>query len=610
MRDAAIAQKHNERTVWLVGWALASAVLILNFGADALRQKFYDPDNAMWLVGVRDMLAGQELWDSVQHRLNPPTGTEMHWARWLHATIAAPIAVLTPLFGAKTAEIITAFIWPLALLALFMSLVVRVCGEIGARDGLRLEASIAGALVAALAFPVTAKFSPGSFDHHTIELILAFLAILALIRVREAPHWGAIAGGAFAAIMATAAEGAPIAATGVLVCGLLWLLQPQAYARGLAWLGAAFAGGSVLFFLIMVPPASWGKPVCDAMSASFLGFGLAAGAVALVLAFVLPAAMRKTFGGRVAAAAALGAISLATLWVLFPDCASGGYSAMSAEMKDYWLSQIAEARSLPALAADNFALFLGIAGAPFAAVIAAAFYLSQRWRDTLGWIFLAFLLIGWALLAWQIRGGFFAAAFAIPFGAWAAARARQAWKAGTARTGVLVFVAAAMSSAPAAWSAVSEPLWKRTLPAGVFADYETRGDAAEDCTDPDAYAELRSIAPGVMFNNFMLGPGVLQWTQHSAIAAPYHRDADGLMTMITAMRSDADTAKTIIMRTASDYVLACSALPEMEFYSKHPRGSATLETTLASLLSAGTPPDWLEPMPLEHTPIKLYRIAR
>lgn len=228
----------------------------------------------------------------------------------------------------------------------------------------------------------------------------------------------------------------------------------------------------------------------------------------------------------------------------------------------------------------------------------------------MGWILLAFLAVGWALLAWQIRGGFYAIAFAIPFGGWAAVRARQVWKAGTARAGVFLFLAAAASSAPAAWSAVGAPIMAYTVPANVMANYEIRGDAAEDCQDPDAYTSLRDVPTGVMFNNFMLGPGVLQWTKHSALAAPYHRDSEGLMTVINAMRSDADGAKAIAMQTVADYVLVCAALPEMEFYPRKPVAGVDGKATLASLLVAGTPPQWLEPVPLANTPIRLYRIVR
>jgi hypothetical protein len=283
---------------------------------------------------------------------------------------------------------------------------------------------------------------------------------------------------------------------------------------------------------------------------------------------------------------------------------------MSPEMKTYWLSQIAETRSLPALAADDLALFMGVAGAPLAGLIGGSFYLSRRWREAEGWVLLGFLLAGWALLAWQIRGGFFAVAFAIPFGAWATARARQAWKIGSARSGILVFLAAAASSAPAAWSAVGEQIRVRTIPAEALHDFKARAASADDCTAPQAYAALRSIDPGVMFNNFMLGHGVLQWTSHSVIAAPYHRDADGLMKMITAMRSNSDAAKPIVMGTAADYVLVCGALPEVRFSISHPKGDASSQSTLATLLVDGTAPDWLTPIPLADTPLRLYRIVR
>ncbi len=596
--------------VWRLGWVLAAAILIVGFGGQAVRLEFTDPDNTMWLVSVRDVLAGQGWWDNIQHRLNPPDGTSMHWARWIATAIAAPIALLTPVVGQPTAEIIVAFAWPLALLAVFMNLIVRICGEIGERDGLRTEASVAGALVAALAFPTTAKFAPGGFDHHSIEIILTLVAVLGLLRMALSPKSGAVAGVALGVAMATAAEGAPFVVAGVLIAGLLWLFRPDVYRRGLGWMGAGLAGSSLVTFLLMVPPSRWGAPVCDEMSTPFLGFGLAAGGVAMLLGQVLPEAFTQTIGRRFAAAAALGAFSLASLWALFPACAGGGYSAMSADMQTYWLVQIAEARNLGALIAEDPSMVLSFAGAAFAGLIAAGFYLHKRWKSADGWILLGFLVAGWAILVWQIRGAFFAAAFAIPFGAWAAVRARQVWKSRTAPMGVLLFAIAAMASASAAWSAVGEQLKARTLSPATLANYETRKASSKACVRPEAFASLSTLPRGVLLNEFILGPNILQRTPHAAISAPYHRNSDGLMTMITAMRSSADAAKPVVMQTSADYVLVCAALPETQFYAKHPAGDATADTTLANLLANGTPPDWLAPEPLANTPLKLYRIIR
>src|SRR5688572_3946952 len=90
---------------WLSGWALAAVILIAGAGMAAIAQDFSEPDNAMRLVRVRDMLAGQGWFDNVQHRLNPPDGTPMHWAQWIDAMLAAPIALLALVVGQANAEI-------------------------------------------------------------------------------------------------------------------------------------------------------------------------------------------------------------------------------------------------------------------------------------------------------------------------------------------------------------------------------------------------------------------------------------------------------------------------------------------------------------------------
>jgi hypothetical protein len=596
-------------SAWMLGWALAVAVLLAGYGAAALRQDFSEPDNAMRLVEVRDFIAGQAWFDTTEARLNPPTGTPMHWARWIDAAIAAPIVVLTPFVGRQNAEIATAFIWPFGLLALFMALAVKVCGEIGARDGLRAEASVAGALIAALAFPTLDKFSPGAFDHHNIELIFAFVAILGLMRMAASPRLGAMAGLALGAMMGTAAEGVPLVAAGAVVAGMLWLMRPNVYRSGLAWFGGGLALASLLMFLALVPPSRWAQPVCDAMSSSFLGFGVAAGAVAGLLGGALPAALNRTLGGRLGSATVLGAAALTILWTLFPDCAGGGYSALGADMKALWLVQISEARSLVTLAGDNPAQVFAAAGSAFAGLIAAAVYLRRK-SSTEGWIVAGFLLASWGMLAWQIRGSYLATAFAIPFGAWAAARTRQVWQAKPSTRRLLVFVAVAAASAAAIWASVGQQVQARLLPPAALTDFEGRQASAKDCLKPEAFAPLRDISNATMLNEFMLGTGALQWTSHSVMAGPYHRDAVGTMTTINALRANPETARSMIMSSAADYVLICAALPETGFYANHAAAGVAPGDTLIAHLKNDAPPDWLRPVPLSDTPLRLYRILR
>jgi asparagine N-glycosylation enzyme membrane subunit Stt3 len=167
----------NSNLVWLFGWAVAAIILVAGAGMAAINHDFAEPDNAMRLVRGRDMLAGQGWFDNIRHRLNPPVGRPMHWAQWIDAMFAAPIALLALIVGQVNAETALAFAWPLGLLGGFMFLAVRIGGELGPADGLKREAQWAAAIVAALAFPTTEKFAPGSFDHHNIVLVLILASV-------------------------------------------------------------------------------------------------------------------------------------------------------------------------------------------------------------------------------------------------------------------------------------------------------------------------------------------------------------------------------------------------------------------------------------------------
>jgi len=601
--------RRQEHIVWIAGWALAATILIVGSGLAALNQDFSEPDNAMRLVRVRDLIAGQRWFDSVEVRLNPPDGTPMHWARWIDAALALPILLLTPILGQHNAEIATAFLWPLGLLAAFMFLTVQVAGEVGSRDKLKAEAQWCGAILAALAFPTIEKFSPGFFDHHNVELVLGMGAVLGLIKMDRMPSGGMWAGLALGLAMATAAEAVPMVAAGILAAGLAWLFQPLVFGRGLLLFGLGLAASSLALFATMVPAHDWKQPVCDTMSTPFLGLGLASGAVAMVLGGGAPASLTSNLVRRFILAGILSLSSAIALIVLFPGCLGGGYAAMSADMNRLWMAQISETRSLADLLADNPGMLLTTAGAAFAGLVAAFFYLRRRWRDHEGWIVLAFLLFSWAVLAWQIRGATFATAFAIPFGAWFVAKARRDYRSKASAIRLLAFAGIAASSAAAAWASAGGALQARITPKAMMADYQARVESSEDCATPAAFRALNAAPKGVMLNQFTIGANVLVWTQHSVLAGPYHRDVTGTMTMIQAMRTSPEAAREIVTRSVADYVLLCPGLPETRFYASHAAEGVAPEQTLSWQLAEGVHPSWLEPVAIDG-PLKLYRIIR
>src|SRR5215468_861427 len=107
-------------TVLLLCLAGAAALAV-----PSLRNGIFDAmstDDAMRLVEVRDLLAGQSWFDLTQHRLDPPQGSLMHWSRLIDAPIAALILMLRPLLGAAAAEQAALMLWPTLLLAAALAL--------------------------------------------------------------------------------------------------------------------------------------------------------------------------------------------------------------------------------------------------------------------------------------------------------------------------------------------------------------------------------------------------------------------------------------------------------------------------------------------------------
>lgn len=603
------AQQENGRIAWIVGWVAAALILIAGYGAAALSQDFSEPDNAMRLVRIRDMLGGQGWFDSIQQRLNPPDGTPMHWAQWIDALLAAPIALLAPLIGQASAEIAVAFAWPLGLLGLFMFLVVRIAGEIGARDGLRREAEWAGAILAALAFPAIDKFAPGSFDHHNVELVLGMAAVLGLMRMRTSRIAAVGAGAALGLAMATAAEGVPLVAAGLGVAGCLWLFQPDVFRHGLRWLGVGLAASSVVMMGVLVPPADWAKPVCDAMGAPFASFGVLGGGIAITLS-MLPHVAANTLIRRAGSGAVLGAAALGALYLLYPQCAGGGYAALGEDMSTLWMSQISEARPLTSLATSDVALMLSVAGAALAGLVAATFYLRSHWRADGGWILLAFLAISVVVMFWQIRGAAFATGFAVPFGAWAVVVAQRIYRSRASAIRALAFAGVAAGSAAAAWASAGDALQSSLVSRKTLANYETRVGDSKACTTPESFRTLRAAPTGAILNQFALGAGVLVWTDHSVLAAPYHRDVEGTMTVIQALRAGPEQARATVLGSVADYVLICPATPETAFYANNPAEGVAPDDTLSARLGRGDVPDWLAPVEIGTSPLRLYRIIR
>ena len=586
---------------WLPGWLLAAALLVFVSGPGALRHEFADPDNTLRLVQVRDLLAGQSWFDPVQHRLHPPEGTPMHWARWVDGALALQIGALSPVMGARAAETVVAFGWPLGLLAVLMAIISRIGRRLGDDHGQGPAVGFAAPLVLALSFPAVEKFGPGFLDHHNVVMCLLALSALAILRLERGVAWGIAGGAALGAAVGTAAEALPLAAAALAVAGLRWILDPRTCGKPFVALGSAFAAGCCIMMGIQVAPANWNTPVCDTISRSFAGAGIAAGGVSAALYAVGRILPGLGAIGRAGVALGLGGLAAVGLVVLFPECAGGGYGGMSDTLANLWLPQVSEARSLVTVAADDLGLLLALAGAPVAML---ALFASGR-KTTASWVVAGFLLAAVAVMAWQVRGATFATLFAAPLAALTIVVARDRWRQGGSIVG---FAAALVIATPAAWAAAGEWVERATNPHAAAALSVMKQDA-KACSSAEALARLNSAPTGLVLNEFSLGAAILQHTGHSVLAAPYHRNEAGLIAAIETFRSPADTPPFALPANV-DYVLACPGLPESAFYAAHAPEGVPAGDTLAARLSRGDVPVCLAPVETGAGPLRLYRVIR
>ena len=593
---------------WIAGWALAVAILIVIFGADALEQTFREPDSAMRLVQVRDLLGGQGWFDTTQYRLKPPDGVAMHWSRWVDAAIAGGIGGLTPVVGRDAAEVAVAFAWPLGLLAAFMFIVTRIAGVLASASAHESQVRWTAALVAALAFPAIDRFAPGMFDHHNVVLVLVVGAVWALMTMSSDNRRGLLAGGALALAVVTAAEALPFLATGSVVAGLLWIVRPARFAASLFQFGAGMSVVMLAGFLTHVPPSAWSQAQCDAISTSFLSIGLASGFIAICLSRVSHQRLTGTVSRRLMCALAGGGVAALALLVLAPACLGGGYGDVSPEMRTLWMEQIGEARPLTQLWSDNIAHFFALAGAALAACFLAVVQLRDRSGNHALWIAAAFLLCGVVLMVWQVRGASFATAFAVPFAASAIVDAHSAYRKAPGLRALGVICVLVLAGSAAGWSAVGNQLQRLTTSSTVMVDFAGRQADSSMCFERDLLAQLNRAYPGVILNQFVIGSGVLAASHHSVLAAPYHRNAAGTLAAMEAFRSDDAAAREILAQTGADYVLICDGLPEASFYIEHAAEGVGPENTLAARLGSGAVPGWLEPVEGIDSPLALYRV--
>ncbi len=533
-----------------------------------------DPDNYQRLVQVRDWMGGQSWWDTKQHRIDPPTGLQMHWSRLGDLPLGLLIHFFS-LFAEHTkAEMLAVVSLPPLLLfvtIIFLCRTARNIGSVPAERFLQL-------FVIATSF-FLAQFIPGRIDHHGLQLLL-LSAALAAATAMPTKRSGLLTSLSVAIALLIGLETAPLLLAIPAWMALNWLWKGEAQKAQLQ----GFLIG-ILFFLpflymISVAPSDWNRLTNDQVGIGHLAIiAMAAASLALILQFKLRSLEHRLAG------LAIFAIATALPVLAFREVLAAPYSAIDPLLQQLWIGSIAETQSAWPIADTNPLRLLRYHLFPALALLAATGVYLATGREPKLLLILMVGLAGFALSIWQIR-------------AMAAAS----------------MVALLLCSITIAhlWQKRSEPLGTARLFASMLIlnghfgfmiyhmvapdDRQGMSMVAETTLTNRCETQLRGedynqVRPGLVLNGISSGALILARTHHSVLAAANHRGIEGNGKAYRILLAPSSEAHVALARNGVDYVLTCRD-SELERLAQYAPDS------LAADLVRQHIPEWL--LPISH----------
>jgi len=549
----------------------------------------HDPDDAMRLVQVRALLAGQNWYDMTAYRLDPPAGSIMHWSRVVDLPLAILIKSFAVFLPVEAAERLTRIVFPLLLQAGLYVAIVRLAKSLLGREA--IMPAIFTVLLSGIAF---GQFQPGRIDHHAPQIVLLVFMLGGLIdsvkpqRVLPA----AIAGGLAALSMAISLENLPFILTLWGLAAGLWIWQGHTARASMAGFALGLLIGLPLSFLATVGPAHWFLSVPDAFSFGQLIAGMGGALVCLALAYLPGRFSHRSV--RLALAASGAALVLGLVALVGRGALQGPFAGIDPLVRDIWLLNVHEAWTFFRLMhrePDTAAIFMLPLALGLAASIAAVFWETETNR--LQWMFVAgTCLIGLAASLFFIRVMSSAGPIAPLGGVWAVMQLKKdLLRRGKRHAAVCSFILL-LPFASVPWA----------LAIGSDASKPKQG--LEDCLASSAFGPFGTLPPGLILAPIDAGSHLLAFTPHTVLAAPYHRNNHGNKLALDAFLASPEDSRAIVMASGAKYLAVCPSLDETSVLGK--RGPRSL----AAALVEGQVPDWLVPVAAANTPYKIFTVRR
>jgi hypothetical protein len=441
---------------------------------------------------------------------------------------------------------------------------------------------------------ILVQFRPLRVDHHGWQILFAMLIMAQALR--PATWRAGLLGGLFAAaLLAVSIEGLPIVALFAGLAALRWALHGRAEdrARLCGYMGALAGGALLLQFATRGPVGLLGS-WCDSLSAPYMAAFAAAAAVTFAAARANPGQpwVRVLLLG-LAGVSAAGAL----VWTE-PQCANGPFAALDPIVVKYWYRNVLEGQPLW-VSGPHDAIHVLVPSLVGLAGSLLAWRSSTSAVDRRNWATIIVGLIGAAALSLLVlRSVSTAHVFALPGCAWLGLRA-WAWARTIPSTllRILASAAAALtlpllgSMAVAAVLGLIVPSLKAEEEKAAAADAVANPYKA-NCLDPAAIADLNHLPTTTILTPIDLGAPVIFWTRHSLVATPHHRNKDAMADSIRFFAGDPGHAEALVRKQDATLIAFCRTANDFAKYRR------ARKDALAAQLYAGTPPAWLEAVPI------------
>ena len=535
---------------------------------------FGDTDDALRMVQVRDLLAGQYWFDMTIYRLNPPEGLFNHWSRIVDIPLAVFVKLFEVFLAPQTAERAARIAFSTSMLLLLLAGVAR-----GAKSLAGEKAVLPVLMLAAFAGVGVGQFQPGRIDHHAPQIvILVFMFALSSQALADGRHRHAGYAAALAALsFAISIENLTFIAALCAFWMLIWVWRGADFRRQLNAFGAGLLIGLPIMFAATIAPSRWTTAACDAYSIAYLIPMMLVGA-----GYVTAAATNApTIRMRLAFATALAIAICATFALLFPQCLRGPLASIDPLLRSYWLGNVHEARSLLAsLSAQPHHTILTIGPLLVCTLFCIPAFLRSKDIAAMRWMLLSMLAIaGVVTTFWQVRAASSLAPLACLAGTWAVLQIRDVLERRNLHTAPVLSLAVILFVTPTGWAMFQAAASALTRPAAAASmiDVSLASPGSGNCFDSTTYSQLAKLPAGLVAAPIDAGAHILAHTHHSVLAAAYHRNNAGNRRLLDILFASPPDSQRLLNESKVNYVALCRNAAErllLQRFAPHGLGSA------------------------------------